>query len=236
MRFITSLSLKRIERQQYCMETWKQFGDITAVQTVGDVEILKPHFPDVNFVTTELTGEHQYGLPNRPRIKAMVDQGPGLLINSDIKITSSRQEFENDWTPKPKQFNVGVRWDFDAPKSEKIINSCGIDAFLITEEVMECLPDVGFVIGVPMWDYWIVWHMMTERFKIKSKTSQGLLHLKHDINWTREQMELGKLIMESEYGLDPDNYFLHIAIPMATGRKMLTPRPRARSTFNNRSR
>lgn len=222
MKFLTSLSPNRIERQQLCLKTWEQFGEITAVQTAGDVAILEPHFPGVNFVTTELTGAGLYGLPNRPRIKAIVDQGPGLLINSDIKITSTQQEFEKDWTPKAKQFNVGVRWDFEAPKGPKVINKCGVDAFLITEEVMQLLPDVGFLIGVPMWDYWIVWHMLTERFRIQSKISQGLLHLKHAINWTKEDMDRGKEIMHAEYGLDPQNYFLHLAIPIATGRKILT--------------
>lgn len=221
MKFLTSLSPKRIERQQLCLDTWKQFGEITAVQTEHDRAILEPQFPGVNFVTTDLTGAGAYGLPNRPRIKAIVDQGPGLLINSDIKITSTEEEFKEDWTPKSKQFNVGVRWDFDGPKTPKTINKCGVDAFLITEEVMRLLPDVGFLIGVPMWDYWIIWHMMTERFRIQSKVSQGLLHLKHEINWTNEDMERGKAIMHAEYGLDPQRYFLHVVIPTVTGRRIL---------------
>lgn len=69
------------------------------------------------------------------------------MINSDIKIDSRHEDFQADWESERGQFNVGIRYDFDEPGQPKIMNSYGIDAFLITEEAMERIPDEGFVIG-----------------------------------------------------------------------------------------
>jgi len=156
MKFITSISPRRIERQQYCMATWLQYGEIIAVQTACEIPLLQPHFPNVQFVATEKTGASIFGYPSRVNISAMIDQGPGLLINSDIKIVTDQGQFDSDWEPKSRQFNVGVRFDFDGPGKPKYLNKHGIDAFLITEEVMAVMEDHGFVIGVPVWDSWIV--------------------------------------------------------------------------------
>lgn len=65
----------------------------------------------------------------------------------------------------------------------KFLNKHGIDAFLITEEVMAVMEDHGFVIGVPVWDCWLVWHMLIHRFKIRTKLTPGLLHLIE--HWSR---------------------------------------------------
>ena len=70
------------------MATWLQYGQILAVQTASEIPMLQPHFPNVQFVATEKTGAKLFGYPSRVNISAMIDQGPGLLINSDIKIVT----------------------------------------------------------------------------------------------------------------------------------------------------
>ena len=76
------------------MATWLRYGHIVAVQTVEDIPLLQPHFPDVQFVATEKTGAKIFGYPSRVNISAMIDQGPGLLINSDIKIDTNQKQFD----------------------------------------------------------------------------------------------------------------------------------------------
>jgi hypothetical protein len=220
VKFITAFSRHRIERQKYCLQSWLEHAsEVVAVQTAEDIQILQPHFPEVKFVETNLTGEFLYQLPNRVRIKALVDQGPGLMINSDIKVDSTKNEFAKDWSPTSRQFNVGIRYDFDGPGKSKVLNTHGIDAFLITEEVMTRLPDVGFVIGVSVWDYWIIWHMMCERFQIKTKTTLGLLHLRHPVNWSEVDTKIGYGILEYAYGLKEPKKILDAVIPVMTNRK-----------------
>ena len=221
MQFITSISPRRIERQQYCMATWLQYGEILAVQTADEIPLLQTHFPDVKFVATEKTGANIFGYPSRVNISAMIDQGPGLLINSDIKIDTNQKQIDSDWKPKPKQFNVGVRFDFDGPGQPKYLNKHGIDAFLITEEVMAVMEDHGFVIGVPVWDCWIVWHMLIHRFKIRAKLTPGLLHLNHPLGWSDTDLAKGIAIMQREYGIGQKG--LSEAICDVTGRLHIKP-------------
>lgn len=219
MRFITAFGRNRIERQKYCLQSWRKHAtEIVAVQTAEDIELLSPHFPGVRFVETDLTGAELYGLSNRVRIKALVDQGPGLLINSDIKVASSVAEFKEDWMFIPKTFSVGVRYDFDGPGQPKKMNKYGIDAFLISEDVMRLLPDIGFVIGVSVWDYWIVWHMMTKGFSTRAKITPGLLHLKHSVNWSAKDTSIGLGLMAEKYGIKEPKMLLDMVIPILTGR------------------
>jgi hypothetical protein len=215
MRLITSLSAHRIERQQYCLETWAKHGEIVCVQTEAEIDQIAPHFQNVQFVTTDKTGEIPYGYSKRVRISALVEQGPGLLLNSDIKITSTASEFKEDWKANKGEFRVGIRQDFDGPGRPKLLNRYGIDAFLITDDVMRLLPDYGFVIGVSVWDYWIVWHMLTERFAVKT-IKRGLLHLRHPINWSDRDTEIGMAIMAKHYQVSKP--ILDIAIPALTDR------------------
>ena len=197
MKFITSISPKRIKRQRYCINSWIKHGNVVAIQAEHEIQELQPQFPQVQFIACSQIEEDS----SRVNICAMIKQGPGLLINSDIKIESTQEEFNIDWEPKPKQFNVGVRYDFDGPGEPKTLNKYGIDAFLITEEIINAIEDHGFVIGIPVWDYWIIWHMITKGFKIKTKRSPGLLHLNHPMGWPMSDMPKGMEIMKRDYGI-----------------------------------
>lgn len=215
MKFITSLSLHRVERQKYCLESWRRHGDITAVQVAEDIPRLQPEFPFVNFVSTELTGDVPYKYPKRVRIKALANEGPGLLINSDIKITDDPKTFSKKFSPKANEFTIGIRQDFDGPGKPKTLNRYGIDAFLLTQKIVDTLPDYGFAIGVSVWDYWIVWHAVTERMQIKPITD-GLLHLRHEVNWSHCDTEIGYAILGKHYGVGKS--LLDVVIPEITGR------------------
>lgn len=215
MKFITSLSLHRTERQQYCLETWRKHGDITAVQVEEDIPKLQADFPFVNFVTTDLTGAVPYGYANRVRIKALANAGPGLLINSDIKLTDEPKLFAKKFTPKAGEFIVGVRQDFDGPGKPKTLNRHGIDAFYLTQEFIDSLPDFGFVIGVSVWDYWMIWHAMTQRMRIVP-VLDGLLHLRHPQNWGDRDTNIGYAVMQKHYGVGKT--IMDVIIPTVTNR------------------
>jgi hypothetical protein len=215
VKFITSISPRRIERQQYCIETWRKYGSVVAVQAVEEIPSLESLFPSVQFVATDRTGV-ELGYPSRVNIAAMIEHGPGILINSDIKIDTTPRQFAADWSPVSKQFNVGVRYDFDGPGKAKHLCKYGIDAFLITEEIMAVMEDHGFVIGVPVWDYWIIWHAITRGFRIKTKLTPGMLHLNHPMGWSDADMTNGLNIMKRDYGIGQKG--LSVAINDITGR------------------
>jgi hypothetical protein len=216
MKFLTSLSTNRIERQQYCLRSWLPYGTVAAVQSRKDIDLLAQDFPDVDFVATDLLGTSDGRHMDRARVAAIVSAGPGLLINSDIKIDTDRDTFEQDWLAMERQFNIGIRYDFSKVGKPKVCNRYGIDAFLITSEVMQVLPDLGFVLGTSVWDYWIVWHMVTSGFSIKAKTTKGLLHLRHKRGWSDVDTNYGLGVMWDRYRVSKQ--VLDVVIPALTGR------------------
>ena len=158
MKIVTSLNPDRIVRQKGCLASWRKVcKDVVAVQLESDMErIDQRDYPGVKFVTTDMSGK-PFGVLDTPRIKAManvaVDSEESILIlNSDIKIASTRREFNRDWCePTNDMFRVGIRWEHEKDKKPKL-NLMGIDAFRLTPEQAKQLPDIGYSIGTIGWD------------------------------------------------------------------------------------
>lgn len=205
MRLITAISKSRIERQQLCISSWTKYTkDIVACNTKEDIEHLQPLFPDVKFIECpeELTGKALYDRPDRVSIYALAKCGPGLLLNSDIKIEGvSTKDFYSIWSPVSKMLKLGIRSNFDGLGKPKTQEKYGIDAFLLTEDVIESIPNLGFTIGVSVWDYWLVWHFITERYKIKPIYGH-MLHLVHTSSWNEQDTAIGMELMIKNYRID----------------------------------
>lgn len=206
MRFITSLSRNRIDRQQYCIGTWKGFAsEIVVSNTKKDIEFLKPYFPDVRFEECPscLTGDQLYNRPDRSSIYALAQCGPGLLINSDIKIDGIDQKsFLEAWKQRDRTLKVGIRLDFDGPGKPKTLNPYGIDAFLLTESIIDRIPQLGFVIGTSVWDYWLIWHFVAKHSFFVEPIQGHMLHLNHQSSWNAIDTAIGDGILKEHYGLD----------------------------------
>jgi len=220
MRFITALGKNRIERQQFCIGTWKPFAsEIVACNTAEDIAVLKPYFPDVRFeeCPPHLTGEKLYSRPDRVSIYALAQCGPGLLVNSDIKIDGiTESEFSSMWAPVDRTLKIGIRYDFDGPGKRKTLNRYGIDAFLLTEQIIARIPNLGFIIGTSVWDYWLTWHM-TAREAYHLTTIHGhLLHLTHQSSWNDADTEIGEKLMSHHYAISHKT--LSSVIRVLTGR------------------
>lgn len=220
MRFMTALGKNRIERQQFCISTWKPFAsEIIACNTAEDIEVLKPHFPDVRFeeCPPHLTGEKVYNRPDRVSIYALAQCGPGLLMNSDIKIDGITEDvFASTWAPVDRTLKIGVRYDFDGPGKRKTLNTYGIDAFLLTEQIIKRLPNLGFVIGTSVWDYWLTWHMVAKEAYHLTTIHGHLLHLTHPSSWNESDTEIGESLMSHHYAISQKT--LSSAIRLLTGR------------------
>ena len=205
MRILTSFSPSRIEHQQWCVQTWLKAGcSVTAVQTAGESDVMKPHFPNVEFTETNLVGD-VFGKPYLPRIAAffqLVKDEPALLLNSDIEIVVSQKRFEQDYLFREKTLVCGVRWDMHPRTKVTKPIRFGIDAFLLTPEIAENTPDVGMTIGVPVWDYWLPYHCVTRLgMKLITNKSQGLRHVVHPQNWSMDEMPKGFAITQEHYGV-----------------------------------
>lgn len=202
MKLITAISKNRIERQQECIYSWSKVADeIVAVNTKQDIDYLRPLFPSVNFIEcpTHLTGERLYNRPDRVSIYALCQQGPGLLINSDIYINNiTKDNFNSIWSYHYNMFKVGIRTNISSTYKRQ--EPYGIDCFLITEDIMHKIPELGFIIGTSVWDFWIIWHMATLGYEIKPIYGH-LHHLEHESSWNETDTQIGLGILAKKYKL-----------------------------------
>lgn len=202
----TSFSPSRIERQQQCLQTWRDYGcDVIAVQSIGEASLLEQHFKDVKFIETDQVGD-LFGCPKMVRITELIKLGkekPVVILNSDIHIQAF--DFTKRWSSiVPGEMRIGIRWDILGRFKSRRMFKWGIDAFQITPELSEFFPDIGLTMGCPVWDYWMVWYANENGFSIHTDSSRGLYHEQHDQNWSKQNYNRGFEIVKQHHGIGHD--------------------------------
>ena len=124
-----------------------------------------------------------------------VDVGkPVMLINSDIALYQDQQDFIRQWVETPdKCLQFGIRWNHRVGKGVQTAQQegWGIDAFRFTPEMAQSLPDIGYGIGLPMWDYWIPWHFRVAGYSFRADPRPVMYHERHPINWSQADHNSG---------------------------------------------
>ena len=205
MRIVTSFGPARVHRQQKCLASWIAAGySVIGIQSPGESESLQPSFPAAELIETPLVGD-LFNRPKLVRVRALLDQAQTesvLILNSDIEIDLKFGDFQKFWaSSEPNELKCGVRWDVHPKSRMRKLFKWGIDAFLITPQIAELLPDVGMTIGCPAWDYWIPWHLNKQGFKITTSKNASLLHELHDRAWSKHEYEAGLRIFSETYGV-----------------------------------
>lgn len=205
---VTSLTMgeEKRERQQKCLDSWRRLGlRIVAVQLPGQIEQLQPYFPAVEFVMTNRShAEYQRVLIKDHAMQAVRLQTPVMLINSDIEIYQNRDEFVSQWVDVPDDtMQFGVRWNYHSSLRHADEEQWGIDAFRFTPQTAEQLPDYGFGIGLPVWDFWLPWHhKRVNQGKMRTDPRPVMFHQNHLLNWTVEDHARGCKVMKRVYNVD----------------------------------
>ena len=189
MKLVTSFSPSRISSQKKASETWKQHGfDIDAIQCYGE-----------NYAF-ELASHITWVKPNlwwSKKTPAIVDmigiKEPSLLVNSDIEIRS----FDHPcWKPEPNVLKIGLRTDYNA--NHKQVNKYGIDIFLLLPEMKEHLRNPLWALGIPGWDYWLVWKLHKVGYRIQPITD-GIFHEDHKEQWEVTDHQRCLKLLEFEF-------------------------------------
>lgn len=187
MKFITSLNPRaRIERQRACLNSWKQYGlPILAVQSTEEYYI-QTLFPEVDEVLPVAPSPNPFNSP-WPSLASMC-RFPGILINSDIDLSFSSDEF--DKLIRAKDPVVGIR------REGGVLNRFGIDLFISSTPYSP--PKNGFVIGKPGWDYFLVLEWGDSIFHT---LHHGLNHEQHFTNWNQAELRVAQSILVNRYGI-----------------------------------
>jgi len=201
MKFITSLNPRNIEKCRDVVSNWLLYlSEVVAVQTADEVIELKPYFPEVQFVVTE--DLDQTFDTKCPKLRALIAECPGIIINSDIEIHTDKETFNRKIAYQDESvLKCGVRWDYtntiDGPKK---LNVYGIDVFNITDRLKNLLTDPVYTIGQPGWDYYFILEANKANIKIMTQTKPAMFYHKvHPINWARWKLTLAQSILERRY-------------------------------------
>lgn len=189
MQIITSISPTRLERQIYCINTWKELGlPIVAIQLTTDHPDLTKDLPiEVKYVEPPESTIFSKITPTFNSLFHHVDR-PSLYINSDISIKEVPYQFWHKWEPKEKIIKVGVRKDYkSSAPHRKFTQKYGLDLILLLPE-ME-LPTLPYQLGCPGWDFFIPWYLW-HHYDYEIETLHGLyFHENHQIQWSPEDQQ-----------------------------------------------
>jgi hypothetical protein len=160
-----------------------------------------------------------WGKPYLARVADHIKQtadGTILLINSDIEIRDTLERFFAQWCGDDADTLIcGVRLDHPFGNYRSKMHPYGIDAFRITPEMAAALPDDGFVIGSPGWDYWLPWRASQAGYKVRAAKSQ-LMHEVHEMGYGRDAVDVAHSIMLGQFNVPP--HLLTLWIQWATDR------------------
>jgi len=198
MKFITSINPNNISIAKKCLSTWTTYlPEIVAVQTPSEIATLQDAFPTVSFVETTEGGD-VFDSIHCPRIHTLINQAPGIIINSDISIIGKAFS-EKFLTHRDKVLECGVRYD-DPPIK---LHRYGIDVFKITEELKNIYEDTPFTIGQPGWDYYMILEASNAGYYINAhKRPVTFLHKVHPINWAPWKLSMAHALLEKRYNSD----------------------------------
>lgn len=184
---VTSFSPTRLEAQHKAVETWRKYNKpIIAIQCYGE-DYCKDFEPD-DVVWVKPNKHWSKCTPPIVDIISALDQ-PFIFLNSDLELEMDDLSW---WTVEPEVLKIGLRTDY-CPKYTQL-NKYGIDVFQIHPEMREHLTNNIWALGIPGWDYWVVWKLIECGYQVEI-TKEDILHAAHEEQWNQlDYRKCGKLL------------------------------------------
>ncbi|VAW77385.1 O-antigen biosynthesis protein [hydrothermal vent metagenome] len=211
---ITSIAPSRIDVQQRAVQSWIDQGfEVMSLNVQEEIDRLKADFPGVRFVRAKRDGRKRLGKPYvyvNDMFSALRQSGRQVVgvINSDIILRTD--EGFNQLLCQEAQGSLlyGSRIDIDRIEDEAgRYYHRGFDLFFMDRDVLRDMPENGFMLGMPWWDYWFPCLMLTKGVSVKRIDNPGAYHLWHKPNYSTENsVSFGEDFVKVFAGLP----FLHL--------------------------
>lgn len=213
MQIVTSFSPTRLEAQHKALKSWKKYNlPIKAVQCYGE-EYAKDFVDDIYWVPSNKHWSKR--TPSLIDVFKVINK-PSILINSDIELDLPSLD---DWVPQKNTFRIGLRTDY-SPKFTQL-NKYGIDVFLLTPEMVASLTNSIWALGIPGWDYWIVWSLIQTGYQLEI-VKEDILHAAHEEQWDKDDYRRCSKLLEFEFDIPVQD--ISDTIQSLTNRTHLTKR------------
>ncbi len=158
----TSLMPRRIEDQRQAIKSWLKLGfDVISVNTMGEIQQLHGHFPEVRFHEARRSAMELCGKPLIPIeeiIEALKQSGSDLvgIVNSDIVFDETPAFADSIRAAIGGCLVLGNRIDRDRSGSiDGRVYVDGYDFFFLEASDLPRFAQNDMVMGLPWWDYWM---------------------------------------------------------------------------------
>lgn len=178
---LTSLITTRIEHQKECLKTWP-FSKIISFNTKDEIDLLKKHFDNVEFIETDNTRvfktTNYIALDNFFDYIRNTDENC-VILNSDLEIIEIPKIVE-----EYMEYGVIIsnRFNYQDEKlkmysEEKWVS--GYDAFFIHKKYIDIYQKNDFVLGQCHFDYWIPFKALRNNIPVYITKDKIFLHKHH---------------------------------------------------------
>ncbi|MEN6565060.1 MAG: glycosyltransferase [Veillonellales bacterium] len=211
---VTTLSPDNIANQQIAIKSWQQAGfRVIALNSREDIAALRPHFPNVDFVTAFRDARERYGqryIYFRDLLHCCQKQSAdiGGIIKSDL-ILRNNQLAALLQKEAAGSIIFGSRYDISAPDStESTVHSGAFDYLFFDKHVLPDYPMESFCLGLPWWDYWALLLAIANDVPAKLLSSPLACHVGHTPRPNQETWQTLGLVLsryaETDYAVTPE--------------------------------
>lgn len=206
---VTSLNPNpaRQARQMKCLESLRLIGiPVIAVNTSEEFAAMSAAMNAlvIPYVSQDVTADYDRATQ---KVYTLIQVGratglPFLLINSDIEIYGDYALIDAAIDCRDK-LTIGVRYNHVADQDRKnaILEPCGLDAFFMTPDMADTVPDLPFAIGKPVWDYWLPHHFRELGYSFRWIDTPCFFHKVHEVMWSQMEWDIGSKWLADHYGL-----------------------------------
>ena len=194
----------RAERQLLCIQSWLDAGLRVVVVNTAD-ELSSMSLPEgVHTVAcddlTTLYDRKTQLVSSLIRV-GIETGGVFMLINSDIEINGDLSLLD-EAMKHPDELTIGIRYNHQSwRKDHPVLETSGLDVFIMTPEFAATLPAAPFGIGKPVWDYWIPHHFRSLGITFNWIRRRLFLHETHELGWSWQEWQQGADYIHQEYGV-----------------------------------
>ncbi|MDR3590931.1 MAG: glycosyltransferase [Negativicutes bacterium] len=211
---LTSLTPDNILVQQAALRSWRQCGfTAVALNSPADIDALRPHFPDTEFVPAYRDGRSAYGRPcvyiqdlldcasRRPTAVCGIVKADIVFKGEKLAAFMAKEAADS--------IVFGSRLDVEALESvEGTPRTGGFDYVFFPKNKTGCYPAESFCLGLYWWDYWLILMAIANDLPGKMLVSPVAWHVRHaapaDVGlWTRLGILLSRYA-ETDYAVTPE--------------------------------
>jgi hypothetical protein len=178
------------------VDNWESSGfKVTSVNSSEEANIFRT--ADVEVLEVE---SDQNRLKITEIMSAIADTGTPIagFINADCRFIQPLDS-ERIKTFVKNSLVLAERIDVDKTGGATTVLSLGFDAFFFDTATLRSLPDTGYRIGMPWWDYWFPLVMQRSGLALKRFSCPILLHTAHHLNWDEDAFLKGGRALQAEF-------------------------------------